>query len=158
MDREAIYKKYLELFKASLIENYQRLGLKASGEYEQSLYYTIEKNKLTMFGAKHSVFMELGRGSGKFPPIKAIEDWIDVKKGLPSAFYEKKKQFAFIIARKIANEGITVPNQYNKGKAVSFPVELFLGETIYRMFEEIGDAYMRQFDFESDFRNILQAA
>jgi hypothetical protein len=158
MNRKAIYTDYLERFKAALIENYDKLGLRASGKFAESLSYTINKNKLTMYGAYHSLFMENGRGSGGFPPLKAIEEWIEVKRGLPAIFVEKKKQFAYIIARKIAREGIQVPNQHNEGKVISDVVTMFLGEHLYRLLDEVGEKYMREVDFESDFRNLLKAA
>lgn len=158
MNRKAIYTEYLEKFKKDLIANYDKLGLRASGKFADSLEYEIKGNKLTMYGAYHSIFMENGRGSGGFPPLKAIEEWIEVKKGLPAIFVEKKKQFAFIIARKIAREGIKVPNQHNAGKVVSDVVTLYLGEHLYKLLNEVGEDYMREVDFESDFRNILKAA
>lgn len=158
MNRQEIYTKYLEKFKQDLIANYDKLGLRASGKFADGLEYEIHGNKLQMFGAKHSIFMEYGRGSGGFPPLKAIEEWIEVKKGLPAIFVEKKKQFAFIIARKIAKEGIKVPNEHNAGKVVSDVVTLYLGEYLYRMLDEVGEEFMREVDFQSDFRKILQAA
>ena len=61
---------------------------------------------------------------------------------MPAVFREKKSQFAFLIARKIAKEGITVPNEYNAGKVISEVVEEFLGNDIYEMVEELGKIYL----------------
>jgi hypothetical protein len=158
MNRKAIYTKYLERFKTDLITNYDKLGLRASGKFADSLEYKIQGNKLTMYGAYHSIIMEEGRSSGGFPPLKAIEEWIEVKKGLPAIFVEKKKQFAFIIARKIAKEGIKVPNEHNAGKVISDVAVLYLGEYLYKLLDEVGEEFMREVDFESDFKNILNAA
>jgi len=158
MNRKAIYTEYLERFKKDLIANYDKLGLRASGKFAESLEYKLQGNKLQMFGSHHSLYMESGRSSGGFPPLRAIEEWIEVKQGLPAIFVEKKKQFAFIIARKIANEGIKVPNRYNEGKVISDVVTLYLGEYLYEMLNKIGEEYMREVDFQSDFKNILQAA
>jgi hypothetical protein len=158
MSRKEIYTRYMDRFKKALIENYDKLGLRASGEFADSLEYNIQKNKLVMLGALHSIFMEKGRGPGGFPPLKTIEEWIETKRGLPAIFLEKKKQFAYLIARKIANEGIDVPNEHNAGNVISDVVTLFLGEYLYELFDEIGEEYMREFDFQSDIRNILQAA
>lgn len=158
MNRQEIYTKYLERFKKDLVANYDKLGLRASGKFAEGLEYEIKGDKLSMYGPKHSIFMEYGRGSGGFPPLKAIEEWIEVKKGLPAIFVEKKKQFAFIIARKIAKEGIKVPNEHNAGKVISDVVTLYLGEYLYKLLDEVGEEFMREVDFQSDFRNILQAA
>ncbi len=158
MNRKEIYTRYLERFKKDLIANYDKLGLRASGKFADSLEYKIQGNKLTMYGAYHSLIMENGRSSGGFPPLKLIEEWIETKKGLPAIFVEKKKQFAFIIARKIAKEGIKVPNKYNKGKVISDVVTLYLGEYLFKLLDEVGEEFMREIDFESDFKNILKAA
>lgn len=140
--QEQIYIKYLEILKEKLISKYIELGLKASGSYEEELESEVLPNKLIMWGAGHSYFMENGRNSGKFPPKNVIEDWIENKDGLPAVFKEKKKQFAFLIARKIATEGIKVPNEYNKGNVVSAVVDDFLANDISAMLEELGEVFL----------------
>ncbi len=155
-DNEAIYKKYLEELRTKLIEEYKNLGLEASGEYERGLEYEIDKDVLRVEAPYHSWFMEHGREpSKKFPPREAIENWIEVKKGLPSIFRERKKQFAYLIARKIAKEGIKVPNKYNAGEAISKIVNEFLGKTVHEMLEELGHAYLRKIksDILKEFEN-----
>ncbi len=148
-NEKEIYAKYLNELKSKLIEKYKQLGLKASGKYEDELDYGIRDRKLTVTAPYHAWFMEHGRRpSKKFPPRKAIEDWIEVKKGLPPIFREKKKQFAYLIARKIAREGIKVPNHFNKGKVISDVVESFLGETVHKMLNELSFVFLR--DIRSD--------
>ncbi len=146
--RGAIYKEYLEKLKAKLIAKYHELGLKASGEYEEELEYEVKGDKFTMWGAGHSYWMENGRREGRFPPVSVIENWIDVKSGLPQVFYENKKQMAFVIARKIAEEGIKVPNKYNKGEVVSAVINDFLSNDIYNLIEDIGGSWRAE--YESD--------
>ena len=56
--------------------------------------------------------MEKGkRAGGKFPPVSAIERWIEVKPVLPRPMSNGKlptnKQLAYLIGRKIAIEGIS---------------------------------------------------
>jgi hypothetical protein len=140
--KEEIYKKYLEALRLKLIAKYDSLGLRASGKYEQELEGMVAPNKIIMYGANHSQFMEFGRNSGKFPPIHSIEIWIETKRGLPSVFREKKKTFAFLIARKIARDGIKVPNEFNKGKVVSEVVEEFLVDDLNNMISELGEYYL----------------
>ncbi|CAL2085082.1 hypothetical protein [Tenacibaculum sp. 190524A02b] len=136
---------YLERLRKKLINKYDELGLRASGKYEEALEATVDKNTLTMWGAYHSIFMEKGRSSGGFPPRKAIEDWIERKSTLPLIFKEKKRQFAYIIARKIAEEGIRVPNEFNRGKVISEVIDDFLANDIYEMLEELGLIWSRRF-------------
>jgi len=138
MKQEEIYLKYLEKLRLKLIIKYDELGLRAAGDYAEELEAQVTKTKMIMFGINYSQYMEYGRLAGKFPPRQAIENWIEVKKGLPNIFYEKKKQMAFVIARKIAREGITVPNERNKGGVISKVVDDFLGNDIHEMIEELG--------------------
>lgn len=158
MSRQDIYIKYMEQLKADLIANYDALGLRASGKFEEGLFYEINGNKLTMYGAYHSIFMEKGRGPGGFPPLQLIEEWIENKQGLPAIFVEKKKQFAYIIARKIAERGITVPNEHNRGQVISFVVNRFLGETVFKLLDEVGEELLRELDFETEIENLLKVA
>lgn len=141
-EKEIIYLKYLEQLRLKLIAKYEELGLKASGKYADELEAKVLPNKLIMFGSDHSEFMENGRNAGKFPPIKSILEWIEVKQGIPAIFKEKKKQFAFLIARKIAREGIQVPNEFNKGKVISAVVDDFLANDIDEMLRELGDVFL----------------
>ena len=54
-------------------------------------------------------YVENGRGPGKNPPIKAIEDWITIKHITPypssRGKLPTKKQLAFLISRAIGREG-----------------------------------------------------
>ncbi|WP_312557902.1 hypothetical protein [Empedobacter brevis] len=147
---ERIYTKYLEALKLKLIKIYEDEGIVASGRYKEELEWTAKgsSNKgnfvFTMWGANHSFFIENGRASGKFPPIKDIENWIEIKKGLPAVFKEKKEQFAFIIARNIAEKGIQVPNKFNKGKIVSRALTEFLEADVDSMIQELGVVFSDQ--------------
>jgi hypothetical protein len=156
MSEEAIYLKYLARLKAKLIVKYDELGLRASGDYASELEAQATDKKMIMLGAFHSQFMEHGRSAGGWPPRQAIENWIETKKGLPSVFLEKKKQFAFLIARKIAREGIQVPNSKNVGGVISKVVEDFLGDDIHEMIEELGTLWIPR--IKSDIVEIFKQA
>lgn len=55
-------------------------------------------------------YIEYGRAPGKFPPVKALLDWISVKPIIPRPDAEGRiptpKQLSFLIGRKIEQEGI----------------------------------------------------
>lgn len=55
-------------------------------------------------------YIEYGRTPGKFPPVKALLDWISVKPIIPRPDAEGRiptpKQLSFLIGRKIKEEGI----------------------------------------------------
>lgn len=59
-------------------------------------------------------YVENGRKAGKFPPLSKIEEWIRVKPVIPrpnkNGTLPTEKQLAFLIGRKIANEGIAPKN------------------------------------------------
>lgn len=80
--------------------------------------------KIAYQGMNYVVFLELadywkyvedGRKAGKFPPVNKILDWIKVKPVLPTPMENGKlpteEQLAFLISRKIANEGIEAGHQ-----------------------------------------------
>ncbi|WP_298204404.1 hypothetical protein [Flavobacterium sp.] len=147
--------KYLEILRLKLIKKYDELGLRASGKYEQELEAQVEGNKLLMLGAGHSEYMEHGREAGKFPPRSMISDWIDTKEGLPAVFREKKDQFVFLVSRKIARDGIRVPNQYNLGGVVSSVLEDWLANELEQMLKEVGEQYYKR--LQSDIVQLIAA-
>lgn len=88
----------------------------ASDNLYNSVTYMVEKNDKTfevkLSLADYWVFVEKGRrAGGKFPPVSAIERWIEVKPVLPRPMSNGKlptnKQLAYLIGRKIAIEGIS---------------------------------------------------
>lgn len=152
---EAIYNKYLEMLRIKLISKYDELGLRASGEYADALELEASPTKMIMWGSNHSEYMENGRGAGKFPPYNPntgtfdeISEWVDNKGILPSDFSENKKGFVYLVARKIATEGIKVPNEHNKGKVISAVVDDFLANDINDMLEELGEVFLARIEVD----------
>lgn len=97
-----------ELLKQDLITAYDRKGMRASGDFANSLEVVIKDNGMTaqLWGNSYAQQLETGRQAGRFPPISAIEKWIDDKNISARLNGEiTKKQLAFLIARKIAREG-----------------------------------------------------
>lgn len=93
--------------------NLENSGRRASGELISSI-----NSKVTVDGNEYAIelgledywyYVENGRGPGKFPPPDKILQWIKVKPILPTPMSNGKlpteKQLAFLIGRKIANEG-----------------------------------------------------
>ena len=156
MTEQALYRNYLDLFRKRLIQEYDRMGLRASGEFEQGLEGVVKGNVLTMFGVDHSLYMEVGRTPGGMPPIERIEHWIENKKGLPNSFRENKDQIKWAIAKKIAKEGIKVPNQFNKGGVISRPLEEFLTIELEKLLDQVGIIWEKR--ITSDVIKILEAA
>ena len=93
--------------------NLENSGRRASGELITSV-----NSKVTVNGNEYTIelnledywyYVENGRKPGKFPPPDKILEWIKVKPILPTPMSNGKlpteKQLAFLIGRKIANEG-----------------------------------------------------
>lgn len=98
-----------ELIRQDLIKRHNELGMKASGKFEDELevFYEEAENrfKTIVKGIDYTAQLQFGRKPGKFPPITIIEQWIR-DKGI--SFVEKDikiRQLAFLIARKIAQDG-----------------------------------------------------
>jgi len=98
-----------EAIKKELIAKHNQLKMKASGNWESSLNINISGNEdLTiaqLYGESYTEQLVFGRAPGKFPPIKAIEQWI-LDKGISTIGKQIKiSSLAFLIARKIAQQG-----------------------------------------------------
>jgi len=94
------------LLKSDLIKKYDEKGMRASGNWANSLELNKGRMSIKLLGEPYSQQLESGRRAGKFPPIKAIEQWIK-DKGISSRIEGKISisSLAFLIARKIAKEG-----------------------------------------------------
>lgn len=85
----------------------------ASGKLINSIRYIFNKNntsfEISMEMAEYWKYVENGRKSGKFPPISAIREWVNVKRVIPRPYNGKlptENQLAFLIARSISKKGI----------------------------------------------------
>lgn len=98
------YRKFLEEVAKEETKHY---------ELSKKIYFTLQVND-TVFEIEFNApeywkWANYGRGPGKFPPKDKIEDWIRRRKITPyptkSGKTPTRPQLAFLIARKIANEG-----------------------------------------------------
>ena len=123
---QEIIDKWLDKTENDLIENYDRLGLRASGSWAKSLeqFKQFDGNiiKIGIKANDYTIYLEQGRqpnASQDQEKLKAwvgwagstiIKDWVD-SKGININPYA--------IAWKIAREGWEVPNRHNAGGLVS---------------------------------------
>lgn len=67
-------------------------------------------------------YAEYGRKAGKWPPITAIEKWIDIRRITPyptaKGVLPTKKQLAFLIARSIGEKGTLTTPIYFLGRSL----------------------------------------
>ena len=124
----------------ALVENYNRLGLRASGEWEQSLKGTQEETetgiKVIISGSKYTEQLSIGRRPGKMPPRQVILNWIR-EKNIQSEL--KPQTLAYLIQRKIGTEGIKVPNKYNAGGLVT---DVLTTERINDLIKNVGNVIL----------------
>jgi len=88
-----------------------------TGASANSLGYRIDAEGLTIFSSmKYFTVLETGRKPGKRPPISVIEQWIKDK---PIASDINPRSLAFLIARKIGEEGSLLYRQGGKSGVIS---------------------------------------
>ncbi|PZR18852.1 MAG: hypothetical protein DI539_16060 [Flavobacterium psychrophilum] len=105
-ENEKILKDEMEKLREEILTVYNASGKRTTGEFEKGL--EIEYNGLTAVLKGYQYLS--GRRAGKMPPIKAIEDWIKAKGLKPVEDKITTSSLAFLIARKIAQEGTNKEN------------------------------------------------
>lgn len=103
---------------AQAIADRYKQNLESSGRRASGMLISSVNTNVTVDGNEFSIevnledywkYVEDGRGPGKFPPPDKILQWIRMKPILPQPMSNGKlpteKQLAFLIGRKIANEG-----------------------------------------------------
>lgn len=113
-----ILDEYCEEFQKEYKDKLEADDKRATGALIDNLYSEIKVSGTTisvvLYVADYYRWVENGRNPGKFPPIAKIEKWIKDKPVIPREINGKlptEKQLAFLIGRKIANEGIAPGNQ-----------------------------------------------
>lgn len=110
-------KEVLERYGQLLVTKYQMYVPEASGKLVQSVKYELKYNETSyevgLWLEDYWKYVEYGRKAGKFPPLSKIEEWIRVKPVIPRPYDGKlptEKQLAYLIGRKIAEDGIEPKN------------------------------------------------
>jgi hypothetical protein len=84
-------------------------AVNASGRLAKSVRYDVKNSTLTVYAEQYIGALEFGRKPGKRPPRQVIRDWIDEKGIIPNGI--SKDSLAFLIQRKIGEEGTTIWQQ-----------------------------------------------
>ena len=116
-----------------------------TGKMSQSLGYKIDESGLTIFSTeKYFTVLETGRKPGKMPPISAIEEWV---KNKPIASDINPRSLAFLIARKIGEEGSLLYRQGgNSGVISDFINETKIQEDLINLLtDEFRDYVINEF-------------
>jgi hypothetical protein len=85
-------------------------AVNASGRLAKSVNYKVNGSTLTISAEQYIGALEFGRKPGKKPPRDVIRKWID-EKGITPKDGISKDSLAFLIQRKIGEEGTTIWQQ-----------------------------------------------
>lgn len=99
--------KEVERFNDSIKEALDSKNISNTREAANSLYIDYGSDFVRSIGIFYLEFLDTGRGPGKFPPKKPIEEWVKSKLGKT----ESDSDFngiVFVIQRKIAKIGTTI--------------------------------------------------
>ncbi len=136
MSKEILSKEF-ESLKEDLIKAYDQKGMRASGDFADSLEVVANRFNVKLWGNDYAQQLETGRQSGKRPPIDAIKQWID-DKGIANRLNGEitRNQLAFLIARKIGREGWK-RKDYGGVELIS---DVVTDERIQKIIDEVGEA------------------
>jgi hypothetical protein len=140
-----VVKAILAGFAERTIEGIRSRIPNVTGRMSESLGYRIDEDGLTIFSSeKYFTVLETGRKPGKRPPISVIEQWIKDK---PIASDINPKSLAFLIARKIGEEGSLLYRQGGKSGVISDFInnERIKEDLIDNLNEKFRDAVINEF-------------
>lgn len=137
MTTEEILKEELEDLVTDLIKAYDQKGMRSSGQWADELEVRVRTNTAAIYGIDYSEQLEFGRKAGKRPPVEVIEQWI-VDKGIADSIDREIsiKSLAFLIARKIGNEGW----KREEFGGVNLISEVITPERITKILNKVSDA------------------
>lgn len=122
----AIIDNWLNGVERDLIGNYNRLGLKASGQWEQSLEQFVSTTNqgftVGIKGQDYTDQLENGRSPNQNQSPEALKAWVGWAGSTFLAEWVNDKNVdinPYAVAWSIARNGWVVPNRYNAGGLVS---------------------------------------
>ncbi len=107
-------------FVVRLKKEFDQKNLNDTGDAQDSLEAVAEDNRLLIYGLARVLFLEFGRSPGSFPPVDVIREWVERKLGVSE---DESKGVAFVIARKIANEGTDIFTNRAKGLQIELVLQ-----------------------------------
>lgn len=157
MTAKAIINNWLLESKQDLIANYDALGLRASGEWADSLQEfqdkTSEGVRIGMLGQRYTGAIESGRSPNTDQSPEALKAWVGWAGNTIIEQWVNDKGLdlnPFAVAWKIALRGWHVPNGYNEGGLVS---DVITKERLDKLNRQLALFYID--GFKSDFINEL---
>lgn len=105
-DAKQIVFEELQDLQTRIADNIVKKGRNASGRTIESMHIDKGDKSITLFGRKAFGTLETGRGPGNVPKgfYGIIKQWV-IDKGLFFSTDRERNSFAYLVSRKIANEG-----------------------------------------------------
>lgn len=122
MPYDELIRKHLENLKEKIIFQMSSKGIDNTGAASASL--EVKDNEL--LGYDYIYFIDKGRRPGRFPPVNIIRDWVRSKLGISEE--RENNSVAFLVGRKIANEGTNIYQNQSRGIELDRLVEETLNE------------------------------
>ena len=126
MSAQLIINNWLKETQTDLIRNYDKLGLRASGKWADSLEIFYNQNqgniKAGILGESYTEQLENGRRPNQKSSEEDIRKWVGWAGNTIIKKWVEDKGLninPFAVAYKIAREGWKVPNKHNKGGLVT---------------------------------------
>lgn len=105
-----ILEKYKDTIVAQLKNRIASDGKIATGDLQKSISGIVEGQSISIFASEYWYVVNYGRKPGsKMPPIRPILEWMKIK-GITESTTKKTKSLAWVIAKKIGDEGIPGTN------------------------------------------------
>ena len=135
-----ILKTEFDKLRQELITKHEQLGMKASGQWVETVENRSQRLSGQLWGQHYTEQLVNGRKPGKFPPIKAIEEWI-LDKNIPITGKIKISSLAFLIARKIAKEG----TKYYQQGGTDLVETVITPERIQSIIDKVSEFHINNF-------------
>lgn len=136
-----------ELYKRKLTDKEINASYKLLNSVETTVKRNDDEFVVTIHLEDYWYYVENGRGPGKFPPIDKILEWVRIKPIIPYSDSRGRlpteEQLAFLIARKIANEG-------TEGRKVLFETVDELNRHYLPLLQKALDDDFARFSYEID--------
>lgn len=148
-----ILQSEFEDLKQELITQYDEQGMRASGNWPDTLEVEYIETSAKLTGENYTDQLEYGRRPGAQPPSEAIEQWIK-DKGIASRIEGEisVSSLAYLIARKIAREGW----KREEHGGVELITKVVTPERIQKILDRVGSEYANT--FTTDIINYIKQA
>ena len=153
MTSKQILDEEFALLQEGLIKKYKELGMRASGQWGDSLETTTTNTNAKIMGEDYTNQLVNGRRPGSFPPVADIKKWI-IDKGIANNIKGNISisSLAFLIARKIAREG----TKYFQQGGTDLVSAVVTEQRMQSIINKVGEAITLEFitRIENEFKTI----